>query len=391
VRLGVYSDVEYRRDDEGLSTDRSFVLFVAALGPRLDELVLFGRLDPRPGRSPHALSHAGVKLVPLPHYSRLSDIRRVLGSVRGARAAFRRELGHLDAVWLFGPHPLAIEFARIARAQGKPVFLGVRQDFPRYVAARLPGRGWLWAVPAAHLLERAFRRLARTAPAVVVGEELAKRYRGGGAPVLATGFSLVREADVLTPRQALAREWDRGPLRLLSVGRLDPEKNPLLLPTVLARLRERDERWCLAVAGLGPLAEAVERRARELGVADALELLGYVPYGPTLRDLYRSSHALLQVSVTEGLPQVVFEAQAAGLPVVATAVGGVPAALGRGESGLLIPPDADAAAAALERLARDADLRARLVKAGLARASAETLDAQLDRLVAFFHAHLSAR
>src|SRR5207302_57746 len=87
---------------------------------------------------------------------------------------------------------------------------------------------------------------------------------------------------------------------------------------ILARLRERDGRWRLAVAGIGPQRAALEHRLRELGLLDAVELLGYVPNGPALWEQYRRSHALLNVSRTEGLPQVFLEAQAAGMPARAT-------------------------------------------------------------------------
>jgi glycosyltransferase involved in cell wall biosynthesis len=98
----------------------------------------------------------------------------------------------------------------------------------------------------------------------------------------------------------------------------------------------------------------------------------------------------LHVSLTEGLPQVLFEAHAAGTPVVATDVGGVRAALEDGALGLLVPPsDARAAADAIVRVERDEALRRRLVVAGLAHARRETIDAQLDRIVEFFRANLS--
>ena len=84
------------------------------------------------------------------------------------------------------------------------------------------------------------------------------------------------------------------------------------------------------------MAGDVEARLRELGVAEHAELLGYVPIDGGLLELYRSSHAFLHVSWTEGLPQTLFEAFAAGLPVVATAVGGVPAAVG--DAALLVEP-----------------------------------------------------
>jgi phenylacetate-CoA ligase len=145
------------------------------------------------------------------------------------------------------------------------------------------------------------------------------------------------------------------------------------------------------VVGDGRLADGVARRARGRGVTDALDLLGHVPHGAALWRQYRSSHAFLHVSLTEGLPQVLVEAHAAGLPVVATDVGGVRAALARGSTGLLVPPaDARAAVDALERLTVDAELRRRLIEAGLESARRQTLEVQLDRIVEFFRSELPA-
>jgi glycosyltransferase involved in cell wall biosynthesis len=386
LRLGVYSDLKYRRDDDGLSTDRAFIRFVTALPPRIDELVIFGRLDPEPGRYPYALPAESVRFVPLPFYPRVTALGGLVRAVRRSTSIFRAELDRLDAVWIFGPHPLSDRFARIARRHGTPLVLGVRQDYPSYIGNRLPGPLWSWAIPVAHGLERSFRRLAREAPTVALGAEIAANYAGGRAPVLTTGFSLVRRDELVSEQEALAKAWD-GPLRVLSVGRLDPEKNPLLLVEIAEQLRQHDPRWSLAIAGDGPLQEALERRIEERRLGRAVELLGYVPNGPELWAEYRRSHAFLHVSLTEGLPQVLFEAQGAGLPVVATDVGGVSAAVGGGESALLVPPDdAGAAVSALTRLAEDEAERRRLIAAGLANAREQTIEAQLDRIAEFVKA-----
>jgi glycosyltransferase involved in cell wall biosynthesis len=169
------------------------------------------------------------------------------------------------------------------------------------------------------------------------------------------------------------------------VGRIEREKNPLLLADVLARLRERDPRWRLVVCGEGPMEAQLRERCEELGVAEHAELRGYVPIDGELPRLYRESHALLHVSWTEGVPQVLFEAFAAGLPVVATAVGGVAAA--SGDAALLVPPgEADPPADALARVGSDAELRRALVEAGAARVREHTTEAECRRVAEFLAA-----
>jgi glycosyltransferase involved in cell wall biosynthesis len=152
-----------------------------------------------------------------------------------------------------------------------------------------------------------------------------------------------------------------------------------MLADVLARLGPS---WRLVVCGEGPLAGELRERLSDLGVAERAELRGYVPIDGGLSELYESSHALLHVSWTEGLPQILFEAFAAGLPVVATAVGGVAEAVG--DDALLVPPgDPDAAAAALERIASDPEGRTLQVEGGLERLRAHTLEAECDRVADF--------
>jgi glycosyltransferase involved in cell wall biosynthesis len=391
MRVGVFADSLYHRDGDVLSNGRAFTRFVTGLAEHVDEVVIFGRLAPDPGRADYILPSAGVRFVPLPHYANVFAVVPMLRAMRRSMAIFAAELERLDAVWIFGPHPMAIAFSLVARRRGIPLFLGVRQDYPVYIANRLPGAAWRWAVPAARVLDAAFRRLGRRAPAIVLGEEMARAYRGG-APVLVTGFSLVREDELVSADAALAKPWDAR-IELLSVGRLDPEKNPVLLAELMRLLTVADSgRWRLTIIGDGPERPAVERRVRELGLEHAVDVAGAVANGPALWDRYRRSHAFVHVSLTEGLPQVLFEAQAAGLPIVATAVGGVPSALGHGRSGLLVPArDAGAIAVALERLRGEPALRERLIVSGLQDVAAQTMDAQLARLADFMGSWAASR
>jgi glycosyltransferase involved in cell wall biosynthesis len=388
IRLGVYTDMAYRADGDGIYTGRAFVRFLTEMPPRVAELTVFGRLDPTSGRAPYRLPNGTVRFVALPYYRRISSIGSMLRSVAKSCHVFAAELDRLDAVWIFGPQPMAVVFAWLARWRGKPLVLGVRQDYPRYIASRLPGRSWRWALAAAHVLDIVFRRLAKRAPTVAVGDDLARRYSVGG-PVLSTGFSLVPRSALQSADLAIAKNWD-AQRTVLSVGRLDPEKNPLLLLDIAERLRELDSRWRLVIAGTGPLRAELDAEIARRRLEENVELLGEVANGADLWSLYRQSHVFLHVSLTEGVPQVLFEAQAAGVPIIATAVGGVRGALDGGNGGLLMEPDnAVEAVSLLNRLADDPALRRRLIESGLEQVSHQTQEAQLDRIVMFIRAHVS--
>ena len=194
--------------------------------------------------------------------------------------------------------------------------------------------------------------------------------------------SLIRAGDVVP--EAASRDWS-GTIELLSVGRLEPEKNPLLLVDALARLeRERPGRYRLTWFGQGQLRDAVLAYANASGVAHALDLRGFVSFGPDLLAFYRSAHLFVHVSLTEGVPQVLIEALASGTPIVATDVGGVAATLDHGQAGLLVPPqNVDAFVAAVLRMTDDEELRTQTVRRGLEAARRRTLEAEADRVARF--------
>lgn len=386
MRLGVFADLVYRRDEDGISTDTAFVSFVLGLSEHVDELVIFGRLDPLSGRASHSVEGLNVRFVALPHYPSLRHLLAVGGAARAAIESVKSHLDEIDAFWIFGPHPLSLAMARAARRAGVAVVLGVRQDMLRYTWGRLPSKAWAPVMAPVFGLDVVFRELGRRVPTIVVGQDLGTRYSGGRSPLLVSSISLVKSTDVVTVDQALGRSWSNA-INVLSVGRLDPEKNPLLLAEVFADLRARGDRdWTMTVAGAGPLAEALRHRA------PSPTLLGDVGHGPELWKLYRESQVFLHVSLTEGVPQVLLEAMAAGLPMVATDVGGVGAALGGGERGLLVPPrSARAAAEAIRQVVRDGPQRERMIRAGLAYAAAHTMERELDRVAEFLDAATSGR
>jgi glycosyltransferase involved in cell wall biosynthesis len=146
---------------------------------------------------------------------------------------------------------------------------------------------------------------------------------------------------------------------LAFLGRLVPQKDPLLLAEMMAALRNADCR--LLVIGEGELRPALRARADALGVGGRIELLGGMPQAAALEAL-RAAQVMVLPSRWEALALVVLEAMAMGVAVVASRVGGVPEAITDGETGLLVEPgDAAGFAAAARRLLDDPALRLRLV------------------------------
>lgn len=377
MRLAVYCDYCYRVDDGHVYAQLPFAVFIARLLPHCERLVVTGRLDPTPGSYPYLMEN--VEFVPLPHYDNGAHMWRVLLAMPRSVARFWRMLDEVDVVWVLGPHPpQAVAFAALSMLRRRRVVLGVRQNLPQLIRHRHSGKRRMWV--AAMALEAMFRGLSRRVPVVVVGPHLARLYRNSTSVHVAY-VSQLRDEDILRASED-HRTYDGEELHMLSVGRLDPEKNPLLLADVLAQALSIDPRWRLDVCGDGPLRAALQQRLVELGVADRATLHGYVTMDDGLWDFYRHSHALVHVSLTEGLPQVLLEAFAARLPVVATSVGGVPELVDG--CGLLVPPaDAAAHVRALSRIASEAELRRSMVERAAERAREHTAGAESASLAEF--------
>jgi glycosyltransferase involved in cell wall biosynthesis len=359
-------------------------VFLGEVGKHFSSVELFGRAEHGPALDHFVLLPSHLRLVELPNYTSLLDLPSVVRALSGTTARFWKRLSELDAVLVFGPHPFGLVLAALALARRRRVVLGVRQDTLAYFRERLPSRRWLPAMLVVHAVDGAHRLLAHRLPTVVAGTEIARRYGGEGPRLLVMADSAVPQAEVAT--QPAERDWS-GPIRLLTVGRIDPEKNPLLVVDALGELDKLDPgRFSLTWVGDGPLAEEVRTRARALGVEASLDLRGWMPFGPQVLDLYRQAHVFVHVSWTEGVPRVLYEALACATPIVATDVGGVRVALDAGGAGLLVPPgDRTALVAAIRRLVAEPAMRTRLVERGLELAGDRSLEGQAERVAAFVH------
>ena len=163
---------------------------------------------------------------------------------------------------------------------------------------------------------------------------------------------------VLVPDQTPSWE-NRTPGSVLFLGRLGPGKGSYDLLNAAARVAATRPDLRLLLGGDGEVAE-VRVRAEELGIADHVELLGWVR-GEDKERLLATAVLYVLPSYNEGLPVSVLEAMAAGLPILTTPVGGIPEAVTDGVEGFLVEPgDVRTLADRLERLLADPDLARRM-------------------------------
>lgn len=178
------------------------------------------------------------------------------------------------------------------------------------------------------------------------------------------------------------------PPRILMVGRMEPPKDHATLLEALALLKAYP--WTLDLAGDGPLEAGLRRRASELGIQHRVRFLGFAR---DPRPIYRQAQIFALSSRFEAFPYTVLEAMRAGLPVVASKLGGIPEAVLDGRTGYLPPAsDSQAWSACLARLLADPLRRRQMGAAGRDRfLGAFTLDQMLQQTLALYEQVVRAR
>lgn len=171
----------------------------------------------------------------------------------------------------------------------------------------------------------------------------------------------------------------------VSVGRLVSLKNHALLLNAFAKVESTRHIYLLLVGG-GDLENAIRQQIHQLNLQDRVRLLGVRADIP---DILNASDIFVLSSKWEGNPMSVQEAMASGLPVISTAVGGVPELVNDGVSGLLVPSeDEEALVHAMQKLVDNPDLRQQMGDSALAHAKAHFDIQQIVRLYEKLYQHI---
>ncbi len=206
--------------------------------------------------------------------------------------------------------------------------------------------------------------MSTTPLGLTAGRALLEKYGGEGRPIYETAPILeMKTADMVRRADTCAA----GPVRLLYVGGLNRRKGVPVLLDALHALRAEGRDLSLDIAGDGEERDALAAQVARLGLGAQVRFHGFVASAAELFELYRRADVFVLPTYSEGFPRVIYEAMGHSVPVVASAVSGIPLLLRDGRDALLVPPgDPAALAAAIRRVLDDGELRRSLIGAGYA-------------------------
>ncbi|HEX5984424.1 MAG TPA: glycosyltransferase [Solirubrobacterales bacterium] len=287
--------------------------------------------------------------------------------------------GSYDLIHVTAPGPAGIAATLMSRITGVPLLASYHTEIATYAGMR-SNDGTLEA------LTRAGLGAFYSAPAAVLSPS-----PSADASVIALGADPARvgrwergvDLDRFDPAKADPDAFP-GEVKVLYAGRLTREKGVDLLAESFLRAHERDPRLHLLLAGGGP--EEGELRAR---LGDRATFLGWLS-GEDLPCAYASADAFLFCSSTDTYGQVILEAAASGLPIVAVAEGGPAALIENRHTGLLCRPDADHLAGTLLQLASSPQLRRQLGDAAARAARERSWERSMGQLAAGYRRALDA-
>jgi glycosyltransferase involved in cell wall biosynthesis/predicted metal-dependent phosphoesterase TrpH len=287
--------------------------------------------------------------------------------------------GCYDLVHVTAPGPAGIAATLMSRITGVPLIASYHTEIATYAGMRSRDEGL-------EALTRAGLSAFYTAPGAVLSPS-----PSADASVIALGADPARlgrwERGVDTERFDPAkadRDAFPGEIKILYAGRLTREKGVDLLAESFLRAHASDPRLHLLLAGGGP--EEGELRER---LGERATFLGWLS-GEDLPRAYASADAFLFCSGTDTYGQVILEAAASGLPVVAVAEGGPATLVENRHTGLLCRPDADQIAGALLRLASSPELREQLGSAAARAARERSWERSMGQLAAGYRRALDA-
>jgi len=346
----------FQRDSSGVLTSKQAVVeYVHGLAGWFRETIWATTLYPHPAHTRTPVDLARV---------RLSVVRGDRGGLLSDYRSLRRRTSGETVLLLHLPNPWLTLSVLVCRLRARGLFVYVASDYVGYSAAAARTRGVIYARVYRFLYEMAIRSANGVIVRGAANEERARRLNRNVIVSLPVALRTVSR-----PRDAPACA---GPtIRVLYVGKLTPDKGvEVLVQAFKECIRQLSPRRDATLTFIGQGSAALRLREMSDGfdLGAAVSLRGFVDDLEELSASYAEADLVVVPAISpEGVPRVIDEALMHGTPVVASAVGGIPAEFSGGEVALVPPGDAERLAAAMLRVVLDEPFRSELHAAANAR------------------------
>jgi glycosyltransferase involved in cell wall biosynthesis len=385
-RLLIVTHVPVTRSGRALYLQGGFGRHVDAFAARFDRVELLTCVtlsDSEP--SNYRIRASNVEVTGVHDFTSLTGWRRRVGMARailGSTLRYPRVQHRASVIHIRLPSPLAPAAMLLSRSTPKPIFFYVGGDWGVALESR---SATAFGRLLGRLVHRYWRMLVGRRLCFTAGPALASRFGGAGRRTIAVPTTAIDEEHVAEREDVLSRVRQH-PREILFVGAIWEMKGVGILLEAIRQLAQSGlevrVRFIGAHVDDGSWFDA---NVAASGLGDRVSHTSFLPW-----DILMSEYDKSQVFVApslggrgEGIPKVVLEAMARGVPVVASRVGGIEALARHDENAILVNPgEVDEVADAVESLWNQPELRERLALSGLEMARTRTLGAVIDTMVA---------
>lgn len=369
--LGIFSVKIFVRHNGQYFTNGGFGDYLEKMCDAFDRVILCCKVQTGPPPDGfYPVIHTNLRIIEIPLLTTELGAMLVQPLVFAKGLAFIREV---DVVHARMPDWSGITGTVVAWISGTPRFHQIVDDWHGLAgtipARRVFGLGLLLKI-ALYLYDWLERRVSHQQLVFAQGQVAYEKHRDRADAFLVLSSAHHNRDIGVTTARCLGDS-----LSVLAVGRLNAVKNHALLIRAIHQLRKQDPRWQLSIIGEGGKRTELNSLIVELGLVDAVQLLGSVRHGDELWAHYDRADMFVLPSISEGTPKVVLEAMARGCPVVASRVSGVPTAVEHEQRGLLFEAgDLDGLVTMMARMAADKAMREHCQQQALAFAKLHTLE-----------------
>jgi len=398
MKLGVFINQGFYVNKKNIFTDISFIRFIESFSDYFDEIIIFApsRKEKINFKDYYKCSKY-ISLYSLPYFGNVIElVKKLIHVIKGTNRVLKKGVKTCDVMWIVGPHPLGILAYLKAKRYEVPIFYHIRGNILNDITVRYKGIKGLVASLYSKLMHRINIFLCKRVHTLVVGSELYSLYSSYSLKVNFISPSLIERSDIEKSKINMRkRSCFKNKINLLFVGRIEPEKGLECLFRALSDLNTNSvKRYNLHIIGSAQRGSEdkevlIKELANKLKINKYIKWLNYIPYGEILIRHYRDADIFILPSFAEGIPKTLYEAMMAGLPVIATKVGGITDVVKDRINGLLISPGSSVQIVEnVKKIVNNEVLRDSLVTNAFKSAEKNTIEVSRDRLMSIFRKYL---